>query len=153
ADPVPEGAVPPGVPAGGRPAGEDQLPHPPAGAAGGVRPADGEEPPGRRPRPPGDRGDHRRRAHGMNSLSALAIVFLITIAVIVLFFGLFVGGAVIVAVQAKWRGYSVWLWAAAGMLTFNPVIFLVMLALMPNRLRIQQRKQFRAELKRKLAAR
>jgi hypothetical protein len=89
----------------------------------------------------------------MKSWETIVVVALVLFGLMVLFFGLFLGGAVIVAVQAKWRGYSAWLWAAAGVVTLNPVIFLVMLALMPNRLRLQQRKQFQADLKRKLAAR
>jgi hypothetical protein len=81
--------------------------------------------------------------------------FFLIVGVIVLGSGLalFVGAASAVAVQAQWRGYSLWLWLAAGIIVINPIIFLVMLALMPNRARIRRRETFRKELEAKLVAR
>src|SRR5882724_4017090 len=66
---------------------------------------------------------------------------------------LYLGALVAIAVQARWRGYSLALWLASGFVSLNPVIFLVVLALMPNRGRKRLRQQFRAELDAKLAAR
>jgi hypothetical protein len=66
---------------------------------------------------------------------------------------LYIGAAVAIAVQARWRGYSLALWLASGLVSLNPVIFLVVLALMPNRARRRLRETFRAELEEKLAAR
>ena len=67
--------------------------------------------------------------------------------------GVYLGSAIAIAVQARWRGYSLALWLAAGLNSLNPVIFLVVLALMPNRGRKRMREQFRTELEAKLAAR
>ena len=55
--------------------------------------------------------------------------------------------------QARRRGYSFWLWLIATFVAFNPIIMLVLLALMPNRARKRLREKFRAELNAKLAAR
>jgi hypothetical protein len=56
--------------------------------------------------------------------------------------------------QARRRGYSFWLWLIAGLVALSqPVTFLVLLALMPNRARKRLREKFRAELEAKLAAR
>lgn len=57
-----------------------------------------------------------------------------------------------VAYQARQRGYSFFLWFIAQIIMLNPVIFLVVLALMPNRKRKILRDEFRAELDAKLAA-
>jgi hypothetical protein len=58
----------------------------------------------------------------------------------------------IVAVQARRRGYSLLVWLAAGALG-NPLFFLVLLAMMPDRARQALRRRLRAELEAKLAAR
>ena len=58
-----------------------------------------------------------------------------------------------VAQQARRRGYSYYLWLLASVVVVNPIIFLIMLALMPNRSRITLRAKYRAELDGKLAAR
>ena len=89
----------------------------------------------------------------MNSWNSMIAAALIVASILVVIAALFLSGIVIVAVQARGRGYSLWLWMAAGLLTINPVIFLVMLALMPNRSRLRLREKFRAELDAKLAGR
>ena len=63
--------------------------------------------------------------------------------------------AIFVAVpwQARRRGYSFWLWLPATIVALNPIITLILLALMPNRARKRLRATFRAELDAKLAAR
>jgi len=63
--------------------------------------------------------------------------------------------AIFVAVpwQARRRGYSFWLWLITTFVAYNPIIPLVLLALMPNRARKRMREKFRAELDAKLAAR
>jgi hypothetical protein len=54
--------------------------------------------------------------------------------------------------QARKRGYSFWLWFAACVVTVNvPIYYLVLLAMLPNRRRLQLRQKFRAELDSKLA--
>ena len=58
-----------------------------------------------------------------------------------------------VAPQARRRGYSQGLWLLASVVVVNPIVFLIMLALMPNRARIKLREKYRAELAAKLAAR
>jgi heme exporter protein D len=56
------------------------------------------------------------------------------------------------AVQAKQRGYSFFVWLAAGVLALNPIFILVVLAALPHRKRQRLREQFRRELDAKLAA-
>lgn len=63
---------------------------------------------------------------------------------------LLVGATAAVAYQAAQRGYSFVLWFIVSLVILNPVIFLVLLALMPNRKRKQLRAQFHAELAMKL---
>jgi hypothetical protein len=53
--------------------------------------------------------------------------------------------ALIVAVQAMWRGYPVVLWTIAGMLG-NPIFLLVILGAMPDYERKRQREEERKEL-------
>jgi hypothetical protein len=60
--------------------------------------------------------------------------------------------AAVVARQAQRRGYGYWTWLLAGMLG-NPVLFLVMLAVLPNRARCALREQFLADLQARLQAR
>ena len=68
--------------------------------------------------------------------------------------GVYLGSAIAIAgAGAGQRGYSLALWLAAGLNSLNPVIFLAVLALMPNRGRRRMREQFRTELEAKLAAR
>jgi len=64
---------------------------------------------------------------------------------------LWIGAMVAVALQARQRGYSFIWWFVAQAALLNPVVFLVVLALMPNRRRKKLREQFRAELQAKLA--
>jgi heme exporter protein D len=56
------------------------------------------------------------------------------------------------AVQAKRRGYSFFVWLAAGQLVLNPIYLLVVLGIAPHRRRQQLREQFRQELDAKIAA-
>jgi hypothetical protein len=65
-------------------------------------------------------------------------------------FALWVGAAATVAYQARQRGYSLILWFVAPLVIVNPVIFLVLLALIPNRKRMKLRTQFRNEHREKL---
>lgn len=76
----------------------------------------------------------------------IMLLGLFTIAVVI---------AIIVAVpwQARRRGYSFWLWFVTTIVAYNPIITLVLLALMPNRARKRLREKFRAELDAKLSAR
>lgn len=54
------------------------------------------------------------------------------------------------AVQAKRRGYSFFVWLAAGILAGNPLFLLVVLGGCPHRKRQALRDRFRAELDAKL---
>ena len=65
---------------------------------------------------------------------------------------LFVLFSAIVAVQAYWRGYSFLTWLVAGVLG-NPLFFLVVLAILPDRARRERRRRERADLEARLAAR
>ena len=56
------------------------------------------------------------------------------------------------AIQAKRRGYSFLVWFFAGLLVYNPIYLLIVLATIPHRARQKQRLQFAAELDGKLAA-
>lgn len=56
------------------------------------------------------------------------------------------------ALQAKRRGYSFWLWLMMAFVAFNPVFFLVLLAILPNRMKQRRRELLRAALDDKLAA-
>jgi hypothetical protein len=58
--------------------------------------------------------------------------------------------SLVVAVQARRRGYSFLVWQAAGTLV-NPVFFLVLLGMLPNRARQAQRRRELADLNAKLA--
>jgi hypothetical protein len=83
----------------------------------------------------------------MESIVIMALVFSA--------FGFFFLGGLLLLIplQAKWRGYSFWLWLSAMILTYNPFMILVMMALMPIRSRLVLREKFRAELEQKLVAR
>ena len=52
--------------------------------------------------------------------------------------------AAIAAVQARRRGYSFLVWLAGGTLSGNPVLFLVLLALLPDFARKRLRRRERA---------
>lgn len=65
---------------------------------------------------------------------------------------MFLAFTVPIAVQAWRRGYSFWLWIVVCVVVINPIIFLVTLALMPNRARQRLRVKFRKELDAKLAS-
>jgi len=56
------------------------------------------------------------------------------------------------AIQAKRRGYSFFVWLIAGLLAYNPIYLLVVLATVPHRKRQRLRAQFANELDAKLAA-
>jgi hypothetical protein len=56
------------------------------------------------------------------------------------------------AVQAKRRGYSFFVWFFAGLVAFNPIFLLIVLASVPHRRRQKLRERFRHELDAKLAA-
>jgi hypothetical protein len=56
--------------------------------------------------------------------------------------------ALIVAVQAMWRGYPILLWTIAGFLG-NPVFLLVILGAMPDHERRRQREEERKDLEKR----
>jgi len=58
-----------------------------------------------------------------------------------------------VARQAKRRGYSFWLWFLANVVTLNPLLVLIVLAVLPDARKMALRRQLLAELEAKLAAR
>jgi hypothetical protein len=89
----------------------------------------------------------------VNTSEAVWVGTIILTAFLLIALTLLVGTAIPIAVQARWRGYSLWLWLAAVIISINPVIFLVLLALMPNRARKMRRETFRNELDAKLAGR
>jgi hypothetical protein len=77
---------------------------------------------------------------------ALVILWILVIAIAYLTY------VHIVARQARRRGYSYWTWVAAGCLA-NPILMVVVLALLPDRhKKTVLRQQERAELEAKLAA-
>lgn len=71
---------------------------------------------------------------------------------------LLLGGAVVaflavyVARQAKRRGYSFWLWFLANFVTLNPLLVLIVLAVLPDARKMALRRKLLAELEAKLAA-
>src|SRR4051812_21311714 len=76
--------------------------------------------------------------------------------VFVILFGVYILGLLTAlclapAIQAKRRGYSFFVWLMAGVLVFNPIFILVVLASVPHRKRQRLREQFRGELDVKLA--
>jgi heme exporter protein D len=54
--------------------------------------------------------------------------------------------------QAHHRGYSFFVWLFVGMLAFNPIFLLIVLASVPHRKRQTLREEFRRDLDAKLAA-
>jgi hypothetical protein len=68
-----------------------------------------------------------------------------------IFLALFTVFSTIVAVQASRRGYRFLTWFTAGLLG-NPVFFLVLLAILPDRARRALRSRERADLEARLAA-
>jgi hypothetical protein len=54
--------------------------------------------------------------------------------------------------QAYRRGYSFFAWLLVGMVAFNPIFLLIVLASVPHRKRQQLREEFRLDLDAKLAA-
>ncbi len=57
-----------------------------------------------------------------------------------------------VARQAKRRGYSFWLWFLANFVTLNPLLVLIVLAVLPDARKMALRQKLLAELEAKLAA-
>jgi ribosomal protein S18 acetylase RimI-like enzyme len=58
-----------------------------------------------------------------------------------------------VARQAKRRGYSFWLWFFANFVTLNPLLVLIVLAVLPDARKMALRRKLLAELEAKLARR
>jgi hypothetical protein len=58
-----------------------------------------------------------------------------------------------IARQAKRRGYSFWLWFLANFVTLNPLLVLIVLAVLPDARKMALRRKLLAELEAKLAAR
>jgi hypothetical protein len=58
----------------------------------------------------------------------------------------------IVAVQAQRRGYNLGVWLLGGTLSGNPVLVLVLLAVMPDFARKRLRRTYMAQLEDRLAA-
>jgi hypothetical protein len=61
--------------------------------------------------------------------------------------------AVYVARQASRRGYSFWLWLLANVVVLNPLLVLIVLAVLPDARKMSLRRKLHAELEAKLAAR
>ncbi|HEY2787502.1 MAG TPA: hypothetical protein VGJ05_21275 [Fimbriiglobus sp.] len=83
----------------------------------------------------------------MNDLGTAEISVLIGV------FGFLILLVVPVAYQAYRRGYNPIIWGIVGLLTFNPLFPLIILAMVPHRSRLRLRDQFTRELEAKLAAR
>jgi hypothetical protein len=62
---------------------------------------------------------------------------------------LLLGVSLLVAVQARWRGYPLVVWLIAGVVG-NPIFILVLLAFMPDFARRRQRRQELDDLARRL---
>jgi hypothetical protein len=58
-----------------------------------------------------------------------------------------------IARQAKRRGYSFWLWFFANVVSLNPLLVLIVLAVLPDARKMALRQKLLAELEAKLAAR
>jgi hypothetical protein len=58
-----------------------------------------------------------------------------------------------IARQASRRGYSFWLWFFANAVTLNPLLVLIVLAVLPDARKMALRRKLLAELEAKLAAR
>ena len=56
-----------------------------------------------------------------------------------------------VATQARNRGYSTGIWLLMSFVTFNPILVLILLTMLPDRRRINLREQWRGELDLRLA--
>lgn len=54
--------------------------------------------------------------------------------------GALVALSMVVAIQARWRGYSLWVWLVVCVVSVNPIFFLVLLAVMPDFARKNLRK-------------
>ncbi len=78
----------------------------------------------------------------------MAIVFTI----IPIFLGIRIFFAMYVARQAKQRGYSYWNWVLAGFIS-NSIVFLIMLALLPDQSLVSRRKEKKELLNAKLKQR
>jgi heme exporter protein D len=57
-----------------------------------------------------------------------------------------------IARQATRRGYSFWLWFLANVVTLNPLLVLIVLAVLPDARKMALRRKLLAELEAKLAA-
>jgi len=55
--------------------------------------------------------------------------------------------------QARRRGYSFWLWFLVNFVTLNPLLVLIVLAVLPDARKMGLRRQLLAELEAKLARR
>jgi hypothetical protein len=55
--------------------------------------------------------------------------------------------------QARRRGYSFWLWFLVNFVTLNPLLVLIVLAVLPDARKMALRQKLLAELEAKLAAR
>ncbi len=83
-------------------------------------------------------------------MTALIAAFGLAVVMLALFVLLAV--ALIVAVQAGWRGYPVWAWTLAGLLG-NPVFLLVVLGALPDFARRKLREEYLREIEGKLRER
>lgn len=86
---------------------------------------------------------------GAGELAALLAALAVPAALVALY--AWVSGYV--ARQAKRRGYSFWLWFLANVVTFNPLLVLIVLAVLPDARKMALRQKLLAELEAKLAAR
>jgi hypothetical protein len=79
----------------------------------------------------------------MNPMVGAAVVTFLAVAAVMALFSL------VVAVQARRRGYSLLVWLVGGLLG-NPIFLLVLLGAMPDFARRRLRRQERAELEERL---
>jgi heme exporter protein D len=66
--------------------------------------------------------------------------------------GIAFGLGAYVAWQAKGRGYSFWLWLAASGVSLNPLLILILLAMLPDARKKRLREEEMEELQEKIAA-
>jgi hypothetical protein len=87
------------------------------------------------------------------NLSGREVALLAGLAIPALLVTLYALVAGYVARQAKRRGYSFWLWFVAQIVSLNPLLVLIVLAILPDANKMALRQKLLAELETKLADR
>ena len=80
------------------------------------------------------------------------LAVLLLLAVYGVFLGIAVGLFAYVAWQARRRGYSFWLWLLACVVSLNPLLILVVLAMLPDARKKRLREEEMEALQAKIAA-